>query len=197
MITYYDDRSVQVTSTAVRVDGRSYPLAELTTVWHRRGDRSWRVLAGRGAIGAALAGPLVAAVLGIALAVWLQRSAAVTVAIVGVSVLVGLAVGPLADFLFEHLDRSYARGSREMEMWAEWRGRPVRLLHTRDAMRFGQVYRAVQRAMESLPAAPGRPGPGRTAPGRPATGRPATGPAATGQNVIGSSGSRPSPRNRP
>ncbi|MFJ8831137.1 DUF6232 family protein [Micromonospora aurantiaca] len=192
MITYYDDRSVQVTSTAVRVDGRSYPLAELTTVWHRRGDRSWRVLAGRGAIGAALAGPLVAAVLGIALAVWLQRSAAVTVAIVGISVLVGLAVGPLADFLFEHLDRSYARGSREMEMWAQWRGRPVRLLHTRDAMRFGQVYRAVQRAMESLPATPGRP-----APGRPATGPAATSPAATGQNVIGSSGSRPSPRNRP
>ncbi|MCZ7473615.1 DUF6232 family protein [Micromonospora sp. WMMC273] len=192
MITYYDDRSVQVTSTAVRVDGRSYPLAELTTVWHRQGDRSWRVLAGRGAIGAALAGPLVAAALGIALAVWLQRSAVVTVAIVGVSVLVGLAVGPLADFLFEHLDRSYARGSREMEMWAQWRGRPVRLLHTRDAMRFGQVYRAVQRAVESLPAAPGRP-----ATGRPATGPAATGPAATGQNVIGSSGSRPSPRNRP
>ncbi|MFI5847881.1 DUF6232 family protein [Micromonospora chalcea] len=172
MITYYDDRSVQVTSTAVRVDGRSYPLAELTTVWHRRGERSWRVLAGRGAIGAALAGPLVTAVLGIGLAVWLQRSAVVTIAIVGVSVLIGLAVGPVADFLFEFLDRSYARGSREMEMWADWRGRPVRLLHTRDAMRFGQIYRAVQRAMESLPAAPG-------------------------QNVTGSSGSRPSPRSRP
>ncbi|MGV9369774.1 DUF6232 family protein [Micromonospora tulbaghiae] len=188
MITYYDDRSVQVTSTAVRVDGRSYPLAELTTVWHRRGDRSWRVLAGRGAIGAALAGPLVAAVLGIALAVWLQRSAVVTIAIVGVSVLLGLAVGPLADFLFEHLDRSYARGSREMEMWAQWRGRPVRLLHTRDAMRFGQVYRAVQRAMEALPPAPGRAAPDRAArqPDR-----------ASRQNVIGSSGSRPSPRNRP
>ncbi|MEU8068287.1 MULTISPECIES: DUF6232 family protein [unclassified Micromonospora] len=177
MITYYDDRSVQVTSTAVRVDGRSYPLAELATVWHRQGDRSWRVLAGRGAIGAALAGPLVTAVLGIGLAVWLQRSAVVTIAIVGVSVLVGLAVGPLADFLFEHLDRSYARGSREMEMWAQWRGQTVRLLHTRDAMRFGQIYRAVQRAMESLPAAPGRP--------------------ASGQNVIGPSGSRPSPRSRP
>ncbi|MFD6661291.1 DUF6232 family protein [Micromonospora chalcea] len=172
MITYYDDRSVQVTSTAVRVDGRSYPLAELTTVWHRRGERSWRVLAGRGAIGAALAGPLVTAVLGIGLAVWLQRSAVVTIAIVGISVLIGLAVGPVADFLFEYLDRSYARGSREMEMWADWRGRPVRLLHTRDAMKFGQIYRAVQRAMESLPAAPG-------------------------QNVTGSSGSRPSPRSRP
>ncbi|MFJ1538823.1 DUF6232 family protein [Micromonospora chalcea] len=182
MITYFDDRSVQVTSTTVRVDGRSYPLAELTTVWHRRGERSWRVLAGRGAIGAAIAGPLATAVLGIGLAVWLQRSAVVTIAIVGVSVLIGLAVGPVADFLFEYLDRSYTRGSREMEMWADWRGRPVRLLHTRDAMRFGQIYRAVQRAMESLPAAPRR-----TAPG----------PAAPGQNVIGSSGSRPSPRSRP
>lgn len=171
MITYYDDKSVQVTSTAVRVDGRSYPLAELTVVWHRRGDRSWRVLAGRGAIGAALAGPLVAAVLGIGLAVWLHRSAVVTIAIVGASVLIGLGIGPLADVLFEHLDRSYARGSRELEMWARWRGRPVRLLHTGDALRFGQIYRAVQRAMESNP--PRR------------------------QNAIGTSGSSPRPRSRP
>ncbi|MEV1014038.1 MULTISPECIES: DUF6232 family protein [unclassified Micromonospora] len=149
MITFYDDRSVRVTSTAVQVDGRSYPLAEITMVWHRRGSRSWRVLAGRGAIGAALAGPLVAAVIGIGVAVWLHRSPTVTIAIVGASVLVGLAVGPVADFLFEHLDRSYARGSRQLEIWARWRGQPVRLLHTRDALRFGQIYRAVQRAMEA------------------------------------------------
>ncbi|NES28644.1 hypothetical protein GCE86_00400 [Micromonospora terminaliae] len=174
MISYYEDRSVQVTSTAVRVDGRSYPLAELGVVWHRRGNRSWRVLAGRGAIGAALAGPLVAAVLGIGLAVWLHRSAVVTIAIVGASVLVGLGIGPLADVLFEHLDRSYARGSRELEMWARWRGRPVRLLHTGDALRFGQIYRAVQRAMESGP-------PGQRA----------------GQKTIGPSGSSPRPRSRP
>lgn len=172
MITYYDDRSVQVTSTAVRVDGRTFPLAELSMVWHRRGSRSWRVLAGRGAIGAALAGPLVAALLGIGLAVLLHRSPTVTVAIVGVSVLVGLGVGPLADFLFEHLDRSYARGARQWEMWARWRGQPVRLLRTGDALRFGQIYRAVQRAMESTPP----------------SGR---------QNVIGSSGSSPRPRSSP
>ncbi|MEW2432537.1 DUF6232 family protein [Micromonospora sp. NPDC047644] len=155
MITYYDDRSVQVTSTTLRVDGRSYKLADITTIWHRRGTRSWRVLVGRGAIGAALAGPLVAAVLGIGLAVWLHRSPTVTIAIVGASVLVGLAVGPVADFLFEHLDRSYARGSRQLEIWARWRGQPVRLLHTGDALRFGQIYRAVQRAVEhSQPAHP-------------------------------------------
>ncbi|MBY8875951.1 DUF6232 family protein [Micromonospora sp. PLK6-60] len=151
MITYYDDRSVQVTSTAVRVERRSYPLAEISAVWHRRGSRSWRVLAGRGALGAALAGPLVAAVLGIALALWLDRSTTVTIAVVGASVLVGLAVGPLADFLFEHLDRSYDRGSRQWEMWARWRGQPMCLLRTGDALRFGQIYRAVQRATESAP----------------------------------------------
>ncbi|MGC4793500.1 DUF6232 family protein [Micromonospora saelicesensis] len=155
MITYYDDRSVQVTSTTVRVDGRSYKLADITMIWHRRGTRSWRVLVGRGAIGAALAGPLVAAVLGIGVAVWLHRSPTVTIAIVGASVLVGLAVGPVADFLFEHLDRSYARGSRQLEIWARWRGQPVRLLRTGDALRFGQIYRAVQRAVEhSQPAHP-------------------------------------------
>ncbi|MGC1210719.1 MAG: DUF6232 family protein [Micromonospora sp.] len=149
MITYYDDKSVQVTSTAVRVDGRTFPLAEISMVWHRRGSRSWRVLAGRGAIGAALAGPLVAAVLGVGVAIWLHRSAVVTLAIVGASVLIGLGVGPLADFLFEHLDRSYTRGSRQWEMWVRWRGRPVCVLRTGDALRFGQIYRAVQRAMES------------------------------------------------
>ncbi|MGC5021170.1 DUF6232 family protein [Micromonospora sp. DT47] len=173
MITYYDDRSVQVTSAAIRVDGRAYPLAEIGMIWHRRGSRSWRVLAGRGAIGVALAGPLVAAVLGVALAVWLHRSVTVTVAIVGVSVLVGLAVGPLADFLFEHLDRSYVRGSRQLEMWARWRGQPVLLLRTGDALRFGQIYRAVQRAVES---------------GRPAS---------RAQNSIGRSGSISRPRSRP
>ncbi|SCL52528.1 hypothetical protein GA0070606_1971 [Micromonospora citrea] len=157
MITYYDDRSVQVTSAAVRVDGRTFRLADISMVWHRRGSRSWRVLAGRGAVGAALAGPLVAAALGIALALRLDRSLTVTVAIVGASVLVGLAVGPVADFLFEHLDRSYARGSRQLEIWARWRGQPVRLLCTRDALRFGQIYRAVQRAVEAgQPVAPRR-----------------------------------------
>ncbi|MFJ8577414.1 DUF6232 family protein [Micromonospora sp. NPDC093277] len=171
MITYYEDRSVQVTSTAVRVDGRTYPLAELGMVWHRRGDRSWRVLAGRGAIGAALAGPLVAAALGVGLALRLGLSPVLTVALVGASVLVGLGAGPLADVLFERLDRSYARGSRELEMWARWRGQPVRLLRTGDALRFGQIYRAVQRAMETAPP-----------PGRHAT---------------GTSGDRPGPRSRP
>lgn len=154
MVTHYHDKSIQVTSRAVQVLDQTFPLAEISAVWHHRGSRSWRVLVGRGAIGAALAGPLVAAVAGIALALWLSHSPTVTIAIIGTSVLVGLAVGPVADFLFEHLDRSYARGSRRLEIWIRWQGRPLLLLATADAVRFGQIYRALQRAIEASQPTP-------------------------------------------
>lgn len=148
MITYYDDRSVRVTSEAIRVSGRAYPLVELAEIWHQRGSRSWRVLANRGALGIGLIGPVVAALVGIALAIRFHSSITVTLAIIGASCLVGFAVGPVADLLLEFLDRSYTRGSHRLEIWARWHGEPVRLLQTTDALRFGQIYRAVQRAVE-------------------------------------------------
>ncbi|MFB6397528.1 DUF6232 family protein [Polymorphospora lycopeni] len=162
MITYYRDRAVQVTSEAIRVGPRAYPLDSLTRVWHQRGTRNWRMLAGRGAIGVAMAGPLVAAAFGIAVAVQLRASVTVTIAVVAASVLVGLAVGPLADLLLGRLDRSYERGVHDLEIWAEVRGAPVLLVHTPDAARFGRIYRALQRALEAPPAP--RPSPGRAGP---------------------------------
>ncbi|MEJ3749334.1 DUF6232 family protein [Actinomycetes bacterium KLBMP 9797] len=151
MVTYYRDKSVRVTSEAIQVDGQAYPLPELARVWHGRGARSWRALASRGALIAAIVGPLVAAAIGMVIAVRLRASVDVTIAIVGVSALVGLAAAPVADFVLEHVDRSYARGARTLEMWATWRGHPVLLLRTGDALRFGKIYRAVQRALEHAP----------------------------------------------
>jgi hypothetical protein len=148
MVTYYSDKSVQITSDAIRIGGHRYPLRELARVWHSRGARSWRAIAGRGAIGMLLLGPRVAAALGIVVALTVDASLNVTVAIVGVSILLGLGAGPLADVLLEHMDRSYARGSRSLEIWATWRGQSVLLLETGDALRFGQIYRALQRALE-------------------------------------------------
>ncbi|MFI6760753.1 DUF6232 family protein [Micromonospora sp. NPDC050417] len=148
MITYYDDRSVRVTSEAIRVADRAYPLMELAEIWHQRGTRSWRVLANRGALGIGLIGPVVAALIGIALAIRFHSSITVTLAIIGASCLVGFAVGPVADLLLEFLDRSYTRGSHRLEIWVRWHGEPVRLLQTTDALRFGQIYRALQRAVE-------------------------------------------------
>jgi hypothetical protein len=157
MITYYDDRSVQVTSDAVRVGGRAYPLRGLGRVWHRRGRRSWRAYAGRGAIAAALIGPIVAAVLGLIVALRIDASTTTTITLVGIACLVGFAAGPLADLLLERMDRSYARGVHDLQIWASFQGRPVLLLRTRDALRFGQIYRALQRAMESSLSTRGRP----------------------------------------
>lgn len=155
MITYYRDRHVEVTSQSLRVDGRAYPLRDLARVWHHRGARSWSALAGRGALGAVMLGPLVAAAIGIAVAVQIDASRTTTIALVGGAILVGLAVGPVADFVLEHVDRSYSRGSRRLEIWADVRGTPMLLLQTRDALRFGQIYRALQRALEraELPGA--------------------------------------------
>lgn len=155
-ITYYDDGAVEVTSDLIRVHGRAYRLAELDRVWHERGRRSWGVLVGRGALLTAIVGPLIAAALGILIALRLNAPTTVTIAIVGVSVLVGLAVGPVADLLLEYVDRSYNRGAHPLELWVRWRGRPLRLLQSRDALEFGKIYRAVQRAAESAaPAARG------------------------------------------
>ncbi|MEE6257498.1 DUF6232 family protein [Plantactinospora sonchi] len=156
MTTYYNDRQVRITSEAVRVAGRAYPLREINRVWHVRAGRRWGALAGRGALLAALAGPLVAAALGLLVAVRLHTPLAVTVGIVGVSVLVGLAAAPVADFLLDRVDRSYDRGSHQLEIWAQWRGGPVRLLSTGDALRFGQIYRALERAVDQRTVRSGR-----------------------------------------
>jgi hypothetical protein len=147
MTVYYRDPTVQVTSDAVRVAGRAYPLHELTRVWHRRGGRSWPAVFGRGALGVAMLGPLVAAAIGIVVALRLDLSLGNTVAVVLAACLVGLAAAPVADFVLERMDRSYARGTHRHEIWALWRGGPVLLLETGDALRFGQVYRALERAL--------------------------------------------------
>ena len=46
------------------------------------------------------------------------------------------------------LDRSYDRGSGVTELWVRHRGADLMLLRTSDAHRFGQIYRALQRAVE-------------------------------------------------
>ena len=94
--------------------------------------------------------------LGIAIALSLHASAATTIALVGGGILIGLAALPLADVLLERMDRSYARGSRNLEIWADVRGARVLLLQTNDALRFGQIYRALQRALEHGERAPSR-----------------------------------------
>lgn len=151
MITYYKDAEVVVTSTGVRMSGREFALADFAAVWHRRGRRSWGVVAGRGAIGLAILIPILVGVLGILIALLIGASTSVTVALVGGGILAGLLALPLADVLLERIDRSYDRGSRNLEIWGRVRGADVLLLRTDNRQRFGQIYRALQRALDSGP----------------------------------------------
>ena len=148
MTTYYRDQDVRITSGGIRMNGRDYALAELRQVWHARGRRSWGAIAGRGAIGLAMLLPIVVGALGVAVAFLLDASRAVTIWLVGGGILIGLAAAPLADMLLEHVDRSYDRGSRRLEIWGRTRSGDVLLLSTGDAARFGRIYRALQRALE-------------------------------------------------
>ena len=148
MITYYRDPDVLVTSTGVRMSGREYRLSDFAQVWHRQGRRSWSALAGRGVLGIAMIVPLVIGAVGVLVALVINASTAATVALIGGGVLIGLAAAPLSDVLLEFVDRSYDRGSRRREIWARIRGSEVLLLDTDNAQRFGQIYRALQRALD-------------------------------------------------
>ncbi|MEU8232018.1 DUF6232 family protein [Actinoplanes sp. NPDC048967] len=148
MITYYRDPDVLVTSAGVRMSGREYRLGDFAQVWHRQGRRSWGAVAGRGALGIAMIVPLVIGAVGVLVALVINASTATTVALIGGGILIGLAAAPLSDVLLEFVDRSYDKGSRRREIWARIRGSEVLLLDTDNAQRFGQIYRALQRALD-------------------------------------------------
>lgn len=148
MTYYYRDESVEVTGAGVRVHGHLYRFEELTRIWHRRGERSWTAVAGRGAWGLTLVSPLVAAGLALLIALNLDVSFGTRAVIVFGAVLLGLAVALVLDPVLDKMDSSFDRGVRVYEIWAERQGRHIRLLQTRDAARFGRIYRALQRAEE-------------------------------------------------
>ncbi|WP_326555059.1 DUF6232 family protein [Micromonospora sp. NBC_01813] len=149
MTTYYDDKSVHITSAEIRVDQQRHRLTDLHRIWQRRGARSWSALAGRGMVGVAFLAPVVTAILGLVTALTIRASPTVTIALIGGSILVGLVIVPLADLLLGLLDDSYDRGAHLLELWAEVRGTPVLLVSSRDALRVGRIHRALRRAVEA------------------------------------------------
>ncbi|RZU49873.1 hypothetical protein EV385_1630 [Krasilnikovia cinnamomea] len=151
MITYYRDPEVVVTSARIRIGGHDYRPDDLDLVWHRRGPRSWTTVAGRGAAGMLILVPVLLGALGVLLALILEAPAATTIILGGGGVLLGLAAVPTADVVLDRVDRSYDRGSRPLQIWGRVRGTDVLLLNTTDRRRFGQIYRALQRALESGP----------------------------------------------
>ena len=141
MTTFYRDGSVYVNSSVINVDGQLFRLADLGEVWLVKGP--WRV---RRALAVLLLRTLVAAAV-----------AALVAAVVAV---VGNAHQPLLvwAYLFASpvvlgalivaAERTRERGLRHLLLCAECGGEAVALYTTTDARRFGQVHRAVVRALE-------------------------------------------------
>jgi hypothetical protein len=130
------------------------PVAEVTYVWHTRGPGTARTrtrLLGRGVLIFLFSiPPLVAVICVLSLAYsahdrnqW--RLAAVILAACAVG---AFALMPFLELPLTWLDRSYEKGVRVQELWVQYRGREVMLVRTADALRFGQIYRAIQRAVE-------------------------------------------------
>lgn len=150
---YYRDNSVLVTSESIQVDGQMYPIAELTYVWHRKSRLNLR--AGSRLIGRWLLVTLLTAPLGVGalcavsalFADWGERTGA---AIIGLAAAAALAfvLAPMLEVPLMVLERSYDRGTAVHEIWAVLRGSEVLLVRSTDALRFGQIYRAIQRAVE-------------------------------------------------
>ena len=68
-------------------------------------------------------------------------------AVVGVVVIgaVGLFV---VEGVITVIERSYEKGGAEHQIWARHLNTDILLFATRDKLRFGKIYRALQRAME-------------------------------------------------
>jgi hypothetical protein len=155
MTTYYRDDRVQITSSAVRVDGQTYRLGDLAYVWHRRGAADRRAVSRRLARWALY---LLAGAIGLGCAVKtpaiLRLGAgvpdlAVRIAFVLAASGAAVAIGwPLVELVLTGLDHVYLRGTIVQEIWAQWHGHDILLLRSSDRLKFGQIYRALQRAVE-------------------------------------------------
>ena len=156
MLTYYRDRTVEVTSIAIRINGKVFTLTDLDYVWHVQveADRSMRGrVARRGALNIGVVVAIILAVLGIVFLV----TAAMTNPVTAAAVLIPLAVvvllvalaGPLLEWLLHRLDRSYDLGTKVHEIWAAMQGKEIVLLRIADETRFGKIYRSIERALEN------------------------------------------------
>jgi hypothetical protein len=156
MRTYYRDAGVYLTSSAIWVDERRYPLDQIEGAWRRsRGLPGGRLL---GQVAILLVVGAVG-VLGVGLGLRshlsggaFARMVTTTGGLVVVAV-VGLGVSVLAVLAIEavlHGLESARRFGRQQELWVRFDGTDVLLVSTADSIRFGKIYRALGRALGEL-----------------------------------------------
>ena len=157
MTTFYRDSGVYIGSAEFQVEDQAYRLEDLELVWHRRGPRGApgvAIIAGRFLLVLAVLGGIVAA--GMAMrGVDISGYDTTTVlagAIVGL-IVAGILGLVLVEGVITVIERSYDKGAVEHQIWARHLHTDILLFATRDKLRFGKIYRALQRAIEHSDAA--------------------------------------------
>jgi hypothetical protein len=152
MTTFYRDSGVYVGSAELQVEDRAYRLDDLQLVWHRRGPRGAHgagIILARLLLVLAVVGAIAAA--GVALRrvdfAHYDNTTMLAGAVLGVVLLgtVGLFV---VEGVITLIERTYEKGSAEHQIWARHFNDDVLLFATRDKLKFGKIYRALQRAIE-------------------------------------------------
>jgi len=154
MTTFYRDSGIYVGSAELHVEDQAYLLDDLELVWHRHGKRGVQqvaIIAARVALVAVVLGAIViAAVLAQAFEFDLDRDD--TVVVLGGVVLAIVFCAGAGMFIIEGvitmIERSYETGGVEHQIWARHLDEDLLLFATRAKLRFGKVYRALQRAIE-------------------------------------------------
>jgi hypothetical protein len=149
--TYYRDDTVHIDSAAIRVNGHSFPLSTLAYVWHRRTGRLRRggyMLFSRGLALVVVVGLLVFAGMAARKIDFSGDTMVLAGAILGGVVVLGVAAFAV-EFLLEAVDRTHEHGRGVHEIWVRSGGREFMLYSTTDSVRFGHIYRALQRALEA------------------------------------------------
>jgi hypothetical protein len=148
MTVYYRDDSVHVNSRSIQVGDQVYPLAALDDVWLERGqwqpDRLLGVLLLRLLVVAAGV-TLVAAVIAVVLDVRHPAGSALPAwAVYGY-----LFASPVVlAVLIRLAERTHGGGTRVLSLCARCEHTTLTLYSTTNATRFGQIHRAVRRALE-------------------------------------------------
>lgn len=148
MRIYYQDADITVAATGVEVRGRTYALGDIEDAW-----RGARRAAGRKSM-------IAWAILLVAIVVegaawwstrwiWAGRGLLLVAAILLVRVIAHLAAGSSGLQAMENIRRY----GRLHELWITVARAPVRVLRTDDAIRYGQVCRALSRALDDHEAA--------------------------------------------
>jgi hypothetical protein len=149
MTIYYRDDSLRVTARQIQTVDGVYPLVELDDVWLEYGpwqpERAAGILLLRvmvGVAGLALIGAVVAVVIDVSdpggdlMPAWVVYGF--------------LFASPVVlGVLIRYAEKAGEAGTRTLLLCARWQGREVTLYATTNPTRFGQVHRAVQRALEN------------------------------------------------